>query len=702
MAQPKFDLQPLVVAMSIACYSTTVFAEQRQENIIQLAPIVITAQVANDANGLIVHADPKQPIQPVPATDGAAYLKSIPGFSSIGSGGTNGDISFRGMFGSRIKVLNDGSEELGACPARMDNPTSYISPESFDRITVIKGPQTVRYPTPGSAATVLFERDPIKFEQDQYYKGQASVVAGSYGRVDHNVDAAVGNDTVYARINANRSVSDDYQDGDGNNVHSSWERWGADLALGWTPTENTWIELQGGKGDGESAYAGRSMDGSQFKRESLGLHAEQRNINDVIKKVEAQVDYSFNDHIMDNFSLRAVPTTGPMAMPMAMDVTRRTLNARAAITTDWNNISVVSGVDSQYNKQAGNMYERGDVPPPLAETLSFQSYGAFTEATIAVNENNKVVTGLRADHVEIENLASNKTRKDTVPSGFIRLENLMSEHNLKSYLGLGYVERTPDFWEIYSTALPSTGTDMGDMSGGMGGMTGMDDMGGMVMPTVARTSDHLDYLKNEKTLQLDLGYQLEQGKYNSWASAYVGVIKDFMLVSYADPENEMISSTIRNVDATIAGAELGVGYKFTDNIQTDASAMYAWGKNTTDNRPLPQIAPLEGRFNLRYVADNYSLGLLWRVVAKQDRISKNEGNIVGYDMGESKAFNTLSLNGAYKLTQNVEWSIGVDNLLDETYAEHLNKGGAATGFYPSNTQYNNIGRNYWTRISMKF
>ena len=85
MAQPKFDLQPLVVAMSIACYSTTVVAEQRQENIFQLAPIVVTAQVANDANGLIVHADPKQPIQPVPATDGAAYLKTIPGFSSIGS-----------------------------------------------------------------------------------------------------------------------------------------------------------------------------------------------------------------------------------------------------------------------------------------------------------------------------------------------------------------------------------------------------------------------------------------------------------------------------------------------------------------------------------------------------------------------------------------------------------------------------------------
>ncbi len=36
--------------------------------------------------------------------------------------------------------------------------------------------------------------------------------------------------------------------------------------------------------------------------------------------------------------------------------------------------------------------------------------------------------------------------------------------------------------------------------------------------------------------------------------------------------------------------------------------MYAWGENTTDNKALPQIAPLEGRFNLRYVQDKYTFG----------------------------------------------------------------------------------------------
>ena len=105
MAQPKFLLQPVAAAVCVACYSASTFADQTvlTANTHSLAPIVATAQQGNDANGLVVRANPKQPIQPIPATDGADYLQSIPGFSSIKSGGTNGDVTFRGMFGSRIK-----------------------------------------------------------------------------------------------------------------------------------------------------------------------------------------------------------------------------------------------------------------------------------------------------------------------------------------------------------------------------------------------------------------------------------------------------------------------------------------------------------------------------------------------------------------------------------------------------------------------
>lgn len=683
MAQPKLFLQPLAAAISLACFSSVVFAAEADSAHI-LAPIVVTAQQGNDAHGLIVHADPKQPIQPIPAVDGAAYLQSIVGFNQIKNGGANGDVTFRGMFGSRIKILTDGTENLGACPSRMDNPASYVSPESYDKITVIKGPQTVQYAHTGSAATVIFEREPEQLTSAKPYRGQASVMLGSYGRLDQNVEAAVGDETKYVRLNANRSIADSYQDGAGNTVPSDWEKWNADITLGWTPNEDTRVELRGGKSDGEAVYAGRSMDGSKFARESLGLHVEKKNIGEVIKKVEAQVDYSFNDHVMDNFRLRTPPTTTmtmhgmPMTVPnkMEMEVTRRTLNARAAMTSEWDKVSLMTGIDSQRNKHGGNMimYAMPSMNSPFKTNMEFESYGAFGELSYAFNDQHKLVTGARVDQAKIDNLATDTERKETLPSGFIRIESELAEY-IKTYAGLGYVERVPDYWELFSTKYhQSAGTTFAD-------------------------------LENEKNTQFDAGYQYEQGAFKSWASVYAGLIQDYILVKYV-PVTSMgkmkYEAQSRNVDATIAGAEAGVAYQLTDQIQADISAMYAWGENTTDHTALPQIAPLEGRFNLRYVQEKYNLGLLWRVVAAQDRTSYREGNIIGYDLEDSKGFGTLSLNGTYNIQKDLDLSVGIDNVLNKNYAEHLNKLGVGLDGQVGTEQFNNIGRNYWARISMKF
>src|SRR3546814_18189289 len=74
------------------------------------------------------------------------------------------------------------------------------------------------------------------------------------------------------------------------------------------------------------------MDGSQFKRESLGLRFERSNLGDVLDTLEAQVYYNYADHVMDNYTLRTPSGTGMMAGPMASNVDRRTLGARLKST----------------------------------------------------------------------------------------------------------------------------------------------------------------------------------------------------------------------------------------------------------------------------------------------------------------------------------------------------------------------------------
>ncbi|MCA3932091.1 TonB-dependent receptor plug domain-containing protein, partial [Burkholderia sp.] len=182
-----------------------------------LPPVEVVASPLSTP--LVVVTDPKAPRQPLPASDGADYLKTIPGFTSIRSGGTNGDPVLRGMFGSRLNILANGMPTLGACPNRMDAPTSYIAPESYDKVTVVKGPQSVLYGPGASAGTVLFERVTPRFERPGM-RFDGSLVGGSFGRNDQNIDLTAGTPDVYGRVTANHAHSQDYKDGNGNTVPS--------------------------------------------------------------------------------------------------------------------------------------------------------------------------------------------------------------------------------------------------------------------------------------------------------------------------------------------------------------------------------------------------------------------------------------------------------------------------------------------------
>ncbi len=649
-----------------------------------LAPVVVTSVVPT--LGPVTAANPKDPRQPVPASDAADYLKTIPGFSAIRNGGTNGDPVLRGQFGSRIKLLVDGGEMIGACPVRMDAPSAYIAPENFDRLIVIKGPQTVAWGPGNSAGTVVFERDPQYFYTPDAMV-DAQLLFGAYGRRDQRLDATLGNSLGYLRVAGSRSESDDYEDGNDDVVPSAWEKWNGDLALGWTPDANTVIELSGGSGDGEARYAGRSMDGVQFLRESLGLRVEFRNLGEVLDSVEGKVYYNYADHVMDNYTLRTPTGTGMMANPVASNVDRRTLGGRLKANWLFGDWQLLAGTDVQRSVHRARFAMGVDAyeDESWVKDAEFAQHGLFVELTRALAHDARVITGLRVDRHQVDDLretvgrgmmatanpTTDERREDTLPGGFIRYEKALG-NQASWFVGVGHTQRFPDYWELFS---PDQGPQ-GELNA-------------------------FNSIKPEKTTQLDLGVQYQRDALQWWASAYAGRMDDFILFSY---EAAMMRDITRvtNVDATIAGAELGAGYQLTPRLSGDVTLAYAWGEKRDTGTPLPQMPPLEARFTGTYEHGDWSATALWRLVAAQDRIALNDGNVVGQDLQESAGFGVLSLNGAWRVSDMTTFSVGVDNLLDRAYNEHLNLAGNAGFGFPADSLVNEPGRLWWAKLDWRY
>jgi iron complex outermembrane receptor protein len=139
----------------------------------------------------------------------------------------------------------------------------------------------------------------------------------------------------------------------------------------------------------------------------------------------------------------------------------------------------------------------------------------------------------------------------------------------------------------------------------------------------------------------------------------------------------------------------------TAHLKLDTSLAYVRGVNRTDDLPLAQQPPLEGRLGLQYAATRWSLGTLTRLVAAQHRFALNQGNIVGQDLGPTAAFAVFSANAGWRAAGFAFLSAGVDNLFDTTYAEFISRGGSAVSGYTTTTRVNEPGRTAWIKLDLR-
>lgn len=706
MKTTRFLLLPLAAALSQA------WAAPAAEETAELSPVTVTGTQQQKAN--TVKFNPKATLQPLPAGDGADLLQSVPNMSIIRKGGSSGDPLFRGLGGSRLAINADDQFVYGGCSNRMDPPTSYIHPSTFDEVVVTKGPQTVTQGMGLISGSVHFVRkDPTFHEQPYSFNG--STTLGSSGRRDASFEAGAGGKYGYARLNVSHNESDDYKDGAGNRVHSNFKRDSQMVQLGVTPAENTTIAGTYERSRGRAAYADRMMDGSKFDRDAWNVRISQRNITPWLSEIEARYGSSEIDHVMDTYSLRPVGMMGKQAI----NPKRRTDTGNLKATFDWDNVNLQTGIDYMRDRHTERTGDENYASSPFKPTQSFDQLGGFAEAAWQRNDAQKLIAGLRHDQVTgtYETKADSDPLKKTkypLTSGFFRFEQTTG--NTKYYAGLGIAQRAPDYWERKKS----------------------------------------ENLRKETNRQLDAGLIWNSGNWHVSASVFAGKVDDFIIVEtkpmmmhhaagsttahshmahhhagHAGSHTPAAPATgghpgshaptapatgghsghhhgadlsARNIDAIRLGGELEVKWQFAPNWSISSNLAYTYGKNRTDGKPLAQTPPLEWNNTLAFDNGKFSAGALWKLVAKQNRFSKGQGNIVGQDIGASAGFGVLSVNAGWKFNKYATLQGGVDNVFNKTYAEFVSRSGGfvdpAAGI--KTTRVNEPGRTAWLRLQAKF
>ncbi|NOQ14070.1 MAG: TonB-dependent receptor [Methyloprofundus sp.] len=612
------------------------------------------------------------------ATDAADILKKIPGISVTRQGGTASDPILRGLGGSRLNISIDGVPFGGVCNHRMDPATAYVSPASLEALTVLKGPQSVKYGI-GIAGAVNLDRKEVRYDQVGA-EVNANYLYGSYNYQSLSVNSSVGYENGYLAYSHNNNRGDNYSDGDGNEIKQTFYDTSNDrLAIGFTPDEDTLLEAYGLRSDGVIGNATIHMDVTKLDRKNAGVHFKRENIASWLHSVDILYDYTTVDHDMDNFTYRDVdPFHEYLLMAQYLNQHIAKIDFVSDITPDIELITGLKYLNQSYDANAASGYkETGTIPPstgsdlPKNHILDFDKTSAYAELKYQMTEGLRWVSGFAIDSLgtrtgtmhaagETSTIvlvpSSNQYRRQNLFGGFLRAEYTAENIPVSMALGYGHSERAVDYWEIYN-------------------MNGF-------------------FLNPEKNNQVDAQISYEGDKFTARLSAYYSHITDFILVHLGD--------SAANINSQSTGTELNLRYRLTDDFSITGDLSYMYAENLTQNTPLPQTPPLEGNIGLTYDDQVFYGSINTRLVNKQDRVQPLYGSVLALDTTPTAGFVTASLQLGYTPHPLVKFRFGIDNLFDKNYVEHINRSASASVGGPALRKLTEPGRTYWGRITIDF
>lgn len=649
-----------------------------------------------------------------PAADAAEALRGLPGVTAGRFGGHGLEPVVRGRQQNQLNVVSDGVAHMGGCMNRMDPPTAYTAIETFDAVVVDRGYQSVLDGPGGSGGTIHFERaaPDLRARAARAKLGVGMESNGGMGLVFG--DVAAGSSDASLRLLGSYKHAGSYSDGGGTEVRSSFEDYDVGLLGAWQASERWKLDASVERREiFDALYAGALMDGPLSRSHALKLAAAGVELSEHVRSVEASAFGSFVVHTMDNYSLRPNPEGAPnlaVGDPphRRVDSDSTVVGARVLAKLDLG-VPLELVVDGTRTARDATRFQGTTAASTTMSQslmwpeLSTTSVGLGAQTTLALGPSRRLTAGARYDLVlaahgradEKTQLAAMRSPNDLYLRYYgVRAEDA-TEHNVG---GLLRFEQDVGAWlkvgaKVSRSVRSADATERGLASDG-GAMLGMSWVGD---PAISPEAHH--ELELDVALASPRDGPTRRSRFGVNVAAWVDYVDDFILRDKARGQSGILQADgadiYRNVGARLLGAEADARVELLEHLELVAAIAFTHGENTEDHRALAQIPPVDGQLSAEWRTSTWSLGSRVHFAGPQDRVDDDPTLGSGVDAGPTDAYALLDVYGSVSLASPLRMEAGVSNLLDETYALHLNR---ATLFDPSALRVLEPGRSLWVRI----
>ena len=658
------------VLIFILSGTTNLIAQQEtnKEKDIKIEEILVSGKKSEKPE-LSINKNQVQQIEPRDIGD---IFKSISGFGVLKRGGFAMEPTFRSFKLEQLNMMFDGAlTTVPACPNRMDPITTHINPNDIEKIEVVKGPYTVRYGQTMGAVINMVTQQPhysdafeVHGNIDLGYEtnGNAKKTSGMLSMGNKNFDLS---------LSGGYNDYDNYTNGSGQEIASAFTNYDYAVKLGYNIASNQRFQASWRQTFARDVlHAGLPMDTKTDDQSSITIDYSAHKLTDKIFAVNAKFYHSSVEHLMTN-ELRPTYKSTHANTPVT------SLNYGAKLEMGLNlsdNNLVYIGADYKYiNKDGSRTREvyintcTGMVfdPPKVFVDKVWQNsnttnYGFYIENKNKIGENLKLNAGLRVDinngeildpEEDFLNLYNSDLKTDALTdiSGMLTATyELSNRYNIQLAYGLG--SRAPKITERYINHFT----------------VGMDAYEYVGNP----------FLKSEKNNQIDLVLNKSGKVFTFEVDLFYSYLKDYITAVVDTTLNKKFmpcmppahAKRFINIDKAMQyGFEVSASYKFADYFALNGNVYYTYAQNFDFDEPLAEIPPLSSNLSLSYMRKKFFASLNGRFVAEQTRVSTS------FNESPSDGFSVFDAKIAYKPLKNLSVELGVNNIFDVTYYEHLSR-----------------------------